>query len=61
MKSSKLRGDGTVTSAFMYHIRVPDTTDRAPFPAPLDRDVGSHGVPVSAISSMATKPVLTEL
>jgi molybdate transport system substrate-binding protein len=61
VKSSKLRGDGTVTSAFMYHIRVPDTTDRAFSPAPLDRDVRGDLVSVSAISSMATKPLLTEL
>jgi molybdate transport system substrate-binding protein len=62
VKSSKLRGDGTVTSGFMYHIRVPDTRDGAPLPGLLgDDDVGGRGGALSAISSMATKPVLTEL
>ena len=57
VKSSKLRGEGTVTSGFMYHIRVPDTRDRTPF----GDDVRGRGGLVSAISSMATKDVLTEL
>ena len=61
MTSSKLRGDGAVTSAFMYHIRVPDTIDRVPSPAPRSRDARGHLVPVSVISSMAMKAVLAEL
>jgi molybdate transport system substrate-binding protein len=44
----------------MYHIRVPDTRDRTPSP-PLAGEVGGQGGLVSAISSMATKTVLTEL
>jgi molybdate transport system substrate-binding protein len=60
VKSSKLRGDDTVTTAFMYHIRVPDTTRRGASAGPLGGDVHGCG-PVSAISSMATKPVLTDL
>jgi molybdate transport system substrate-binding protein len=45
----------------MYHIRVPDTRDRTPSPPPLVGEVGDQDGLVSAISSMATKPVLTEL
>jgi molybdate transport system substrate-binding protein len=45
----------------MYHIRVPDTRDRTPSPAPPGDDVRGRGAPVSAISSMATKALLTEL
>ena len=60
MKSSKLRGDGTVISSLMYHVRVPDTRDGAPLPRQLGDDARG-GAPVSVLSSMATKPMLTEL